>query len=247
MCEERMVLTMVEIKLLGISGTPVKDGNCDRLIKEALRMAEEYEGVKTDFITMADKDISACRHCQWCIENRAPCNIIDDLPYVLDKMVEADGLLLGGPIWEWTLSPALQILYSRLRYANFFTADLRNKTVAAFVCGWFGRGADRALDVIETIVKPSMEIPVAQASVIVSAVAYGKRAEYMEHGGLDDAVGMQKVEVAVSRIVEVTRMIKYAKDAGVGLPLEQQRIITGARVKAPKKKVFVDGVWHDQE
>lgn len=234
---------MVNIKILGISGSPVKDGNCDRLIKEALRMAGGYEGVKTDFITLADKEISACRHCQWCIENRSPCKIIDDLPDVLDKMVKADGLLLGGPIWEWTLSPPLQNLYSRLRYASFFTADLRNKAVAAFVCGWFGLGADRAMDVIETIGKPFMQIPVAQASVIVSAAAQGKRAAYMERGGLDDAIGMQRVGLAVSRVVEVTRMLKYAKDAGVGLPLEQQRMITGARVKVPRKKVLVDGVW----
>jgi len=138
-------------------------------------------------------------------------------------------------------------LYSRLRYTDFFTPDLRNKTVGAFVCGWFGLGADRAMDVIETIVKPSMQIPVAQASVIVSEVAHGKRAAYMERGGLDDAVGMQMVELAVSRVVEVTRMIKYAKEAGVGLPLEQQRMITGARVKIPKKKAFVDGVWRDEQ
>jgi len=237
---------MTNIKILGISGSPIKDGNCDRLIKEALRMAKEYEGVGVEFVTMADKNISACQHCQWCIENRAPCKIEDDLPEILGKMIEADGLLLGGPIWKWTLSAPLINLYSRLRYTDFFTPDLRNKVVGAFVCSWFGLGADRGLDVISTIVKPSMQIPVAQASVIVSEVAYGKRAAYMKGGGLDDAVGMQRVDFAVSRVVEVTRMIKYAKDAGEGLPPEQQRMATGARYKVRKKKAFVDGVWRDQ-
>lgn len=237
---------MVTIRILGISGSPIKDGNCDSLIKEALRMAKEYEGVETEFITLADKNISACQHCQWCIENRAPCKVEDDLPEVVDKMIKADGLVLGGPIWKWTLSPPLINLYSRLRYVDFFTPDLRNKVVGAFVCGWFGLGADRAMDVIETIVKPSMQIPVGQASVIVSEVAHGKRAAYMERGGLDDPVGMRMVDVAVSRVVEVTRMIKHARNAGVGLPLEQQRMITGARVKVAKRKVFVEGVWREQ-
>jgi len=236
----------VDIRILGISGSPIKDGNCDTLIKEALRMASEYEGVDTDFVTLADKNILACQHCQWCIANRSPCKIEDDLPEVVDKITETDGLFLGGPIWKWTLSSPLINLYSRLRYVDFFTPDLRNKVVGAFVCGWFGLGADRAMDVIETIVKPSMQIPVAQASVIVSEVAHGKRAAYMERGGLDDAVGMQMVDVAVSRVVEVTRMIKYGRNAGVGLPVEQQRMITGARVKPANKKAFVEGVWRDQ-
>jgi multimeric flavodoxin WrbA len=235
----------VDIRILGISGSPVKDGNCDTLTKEALKMASKYGGVETDFVTLAGRNISSCQHCQWCIANRSPCKIEDDLPDILDRIREADGLLLGGPIWKWTLSSPLINLYSRLRYVDFFTPDLRNKVVGALVCGWFGLGADRAMDVIETIVKPSMQIPVAQASVIVSEVAHGKRAAYMEHGGLADKVGMQMVDVAVSRVVEVTRMVRFAKNAGVGLPIQQQRMITGGRVKPRKAKAFVQGVWRD--
>ena len=238
---------MINIRILGISGAPIKDGNCDTMIRESLRIAREYGDVETEFVTLADKEISPCLHCQWCIENRAPCKIQDDLPIVLDKMIKCDGLLLGGPIWKWTLATPLINLFSRLRYVDFFTPDLRNKVVGAFTCGWFGMGADHALDVIETIVKPSMMIPAARASAIVSEAAYGKRAAYMKRGVLDDTMGMARVEVAVSRVVEIARMIRYAAEAGVGLPLEQQRMITGGRVKPSRKKVFVDDVWRDQE
>ena len=59
----------VEINILGISGTDIKDGNCDTLVKEALKGAEEIGeevgGVETEFVTLADKEIVRCKHCQW--------------------------------------------------------------------------------------------------------------------------------------------------------------------------------------
>ena len=69
---------MPDIKILGISGTPVEDGNCGTMVKEALKVAEELSDpklghVETEFITLADKEIAMCKHCQWCIENRSPC------------------------------------------------------------------------------------------------------------------------------------------------------------------------------
>ena len=82
----------VEINILGISGTDIKDGNCDTLVKEALKGAEEIGeavgGVETDFVTLADKEIVRCKHCQWCIENRAPCKVQDDFYLVYEKLIK---------------------------------------------------------------------------------------------------------------------------------------------------------------
>ena len=43
----------MEINILGISGSPVSDGNCDRVMKEALSSMEGQEGVQTEFIGLA--------------------------------------------------------------------------------------------------------------------------------------------------------------------------------------------------
>ncbi|OPX40201.1 MAG: hypothetical protein B1H11_00655 [Desulfobacteraceae bacterium 4484_190.1] len=122
----------VDIKILGISGTPIKDGNCDKLVQVALKAAKELENdeigkVDTEFLSLSGKKIAMCKHCQWCIENIQPCNIMDDVHEVYKKMENCDGLILGGPTWVNTLSPPLQNLFSRGRYYAFFTNKFRKR------------------------------------------------------------------------------------------------------------------------
>ncbi len=54
----------IRVRILGISGTPVKGGNCDRLVKESLKAAKQIGNVETEFVTLADKKIAMCQHCQ---------------------------------------------------------------------------------------------------------------------------------------------------------------------------------------
>src|SRR4030042_79747 len=97
-------MAKVDVRILGISGTPIKDGNCDKLVQVSLDAAKklgnrEIGKVETEFITMADKNIAICTHCQYCIENRTRCNVDDDVHSVYDAIRRADGVILGGPIW----------------------------------------------------------------------------------------------------------------------------------------------------
>ena len=78
----------MRVKILGISGTPVKDGNCDKVVQEALRAAERIDNIETEFITLADKKIAMCKHCQYCIEHRTGCKIQDDAQIVYQKISE---------------------------------------------------------------------------------------------------------------------------------------------------------------
>ncbi len=55
---------MVKAKILGISGTPIKNGNCDKMVQESLKACTELGDVETEFITLADKEITMCKHCQ---------------------------------------------------------------------------------------------------------------------------------------------------------------------------------------
>ena len=240
----------VNVKILGISGTPIKGGNCDTLVQEALKAAAEVGGViggvEAEFITLADKEIAMCKHCQWCIENRQPCKIKDDLQMVSDKIEQCDGLILGGPTWFTTLAPPLINLWSRLRYMVFFTHKFRNKPIGAVTLGFFGLGLERALDVIQSLSVPIMGIFVGGAYAVASTAAFGQRPTYLEHGVIDDTVGIRRVRNVGLRVVEVARMVKYAKEAGIVLPDEFTRTFVGARLKPSVKRVFVDGVWREK-
>ena len=235
---------MVNIKVLGISGTPVKGGNCDTAVLEALKAAAEMGGVETEFVTLADKEVAACKHCQWCIENRARCRVQDDAHSIFDMMESADGLIFGAPTWLRTLAPPLLNLFSRGRTTNFFFQSLRNKVGAFIALGFLGFGMEPTLAVMEGLVYGHGVIPVARAIALSSTAAYGQRPAYLEHGVLDDSRGMRQVHNAGKRVVEVARMIKYATQAGIVVP-EPINMSTGTIIR-PRDKVFVDGVWRDK-
>ncbi|MFC1886998.1 flavodoxin family protein, partial [Thermodesulfobacteriota bacterium] len=218
---------MINVRILGVSGTVIKDGNCDKLVQEALRAAAELEDVETEFVALADKDIASCQHCQYCIENRRPCQFKDDMQPIYEMMEKADGMLLASPTWGYTIAPPLINLLSRGRFYSFMTDTFRNKPVGALTLGWFGFGLDHALSTILNYVSARSMIPVARASALSSTAAYGQRAAYMENGVLDDKAGMARVRSAALRVVEVTRMIKYAKEAGVVTP--EAGTVTGGR------------------
>lgn len=234
----------VKIKVLGISGTPIKDGNCDTMVQSALASIQEIPGVETEFITLADKKIAMCQHCQWCIENRAPCKIKDDAHGVFEKMMAADALILGAPVWNIGAAPIWPVLTSRWRYYQFFTYNFRNKVSGTLSVGFLGMGMERALEDLE-IVGRGAGFVVARGWAVASKVAFGERPAYLEHGVLDDKAGMVRVRNVASKVVEVARMIRYATDAGVTLPDDYIRTFRGA--KLGKEKVFVDGVWREKE
>jgi multimeric flavodoxin WrbA len=236
----------VNIKVVGISMTPIKGGNCDTMVQEALETAGQVPGVETEFVTLADKKIAMCRHCQWCIENRAPCKVDDDAHMVFDKMIASDGMILGAPVWNVGAAPLMHTLTSRWRYHQFFTYNFRNKVTGTLTVGFLGMGMERALEDLEVVGRGSGFV-VARGWAVASAAAFGQRPAYLEHGVLDDKAGMARVRSVATRVVEITRMMKYATEAGVTLPEEYTTTFRGARVKDKEKMVLVDGVWREKE
>jgi multimeric flavodoxin WrbA len=207
-----------KVKIVGISGTPIKDGNCDKLVQAALAAAGEIEGIETEFITLADKEIGACSHCQWCIENRARCKVKDDVHAVHDKMFEADGLILGGPTYNQVLSTQLLNIFNRGREEIFFSHRLANKGIpgSAVTLGWFGFGMESAQFIINQLMGSWGVFPVGAGSAISSTAWQGLRSEYQPNGVLDDLRGVFLVqEMCGRRLAKIAKMMKYARDAGL--------------------------------
>ncbi|MFC1859570.1 flavodoxin family protein [Thermodesulfobacteriota bacterium] len=226
----------VPIKITGISGTMIKGGNCDKVMVEALKTAESFDHVETEFITLADKEIMACKHCQWCIENRKPCKYNDDATWILDKMVESDGLIWGSPVWSHTIAPWMMNLCSRSRFMAFMTGELRDKVLGTYVISWFGVGEEMALMTLEALGHNVLMLPVYRGWARVSKIAFGERPDYMENGALDDTSGMVRIRTMAKRVVEISRKMKFAEQHGIGLPENETRSITCGRYPLWHKK-----------
>jgi len=108
--------------IVGLSGSPRKGGNTDILVQHALEAASD-RGVDIEFITLAEKDI---RPCQGCYGGRqdgsgGKCVLNDDLPAIFDRLAEADGIIIGSPVYFLTVTAQLKAVFDRglvLRYGN---------------------------------------------------------------------------------------------------------------------------------
>ncbi|MGN1411970.1 MAG: flavodoxin family protein [Oscillospiraceae bacterium] len=98
-------------KVLIISSSPRKNGNSDTLCNQFLKGAVET-GNQVEKIFLKDKNINYCMGCGVC-NNTHKCVQNDDMSIILDKMVNADVIVLATPIYFYTMDAQLKTLIDR--------------------------------------------------------------------------------------------------------------------------------------
>lgn len=98
-------------KILILSGSPRKNGNSDMLCDEFMKGAVEA-GHTVEKIRVAEKKIGYCRACYACKETGV-CVIKDDMAEVLQKMIDADVLVLASPVYFYSVDAQLKALIDR--------------------------------------------------------------------------------------------------------------------------------------
>ena len=98
-------------KVLILSGSPRKNGNSDLLCDEFLKGALE-SGNEVEKIRVAEKKIGFCRACYACKETGV-CAIKDDMAEVLQKMIDADVIVLASPVYFYSVDAQLKALIDR--------------------------------------------------------------------------------------------------------------------------------------
>lgn len=87
------------MKILGVMGSPRIGGNTDVLVDRALAGAQAA-GAEVEKIVLDQLEINPCRDCKGCAED-GECAQADDMIALYDKIRQADGLILGTPIYWW--------------------------------------------------------------------------------------------------------------------------------------------------
>lgn len=98
--------------MIGINGSSRRDGNTTIIISTVFE-ALEKEGVETSMIQLAEYDISPCRGCFAC-KGRANCVFTEDgFAEIFGRMVEADGIVLGSPVYSADVSAKMKAFLER--------------------------------------------------------------------------------------------------------------------------------------
>ncbi len=93
-----------------LSGSPRKNGNSDILCDEFMKGAVEA-GNEVEKIRVAEKNIGYCRACYAC--KNGPCAIKDDMTEVLQKMIDADVIVLASPVYFYSIDAQFKALIDR--------------------------------------------------------------------------------------------------------------------------------------
>lgn len=109
--------------VLVISASPRKGGNSDTLCDEFIRGAQE-SGNHAEKIFLASKNIKYCIGCGVC-NTTQKCVQKDDMAEILDKMVEADVIVLATPVYFYTMDAQMKTLIDRTvpRYIEIQNKD----------------------------------------------------------------------------------------------------------------------------
>jgi len=220
----------LKIKILGIAGTPIKNGNCQYQLQEALKLAEATGQALTELVHLDDYKIKFCIGCDKCLRNvhkiqveagfkvspvpvkEYNCSIKDDMQELHQKMLDADAIILMAPVYIASIPGQVKTFIDRCRT---FVHDFRlqDKVATAMTIGFFrNAGQDTALALMRT----------SLSALGLNVVSYGSAAVSTKEGlGIpiretrvavkEDFAGAVMMDLAIKKLVRTAIHIKAGK------------------------------------
>jgi multimeric flavodoxin WrbA len=138
-----------DMKVVAFNGSARRNGNTASLIKRTLEVLKK-EGLETELVQLAGEQIRSCTACRSCFETKNQKCIIEDdkINLYIEKMVEADGILLGSPTYFAMMSPEMKAFIDRSGYVARANPDIFKHKVGAAVVAVRRAGGIATFDAI---------------------------------------------------------------------------------------------------
>ena len=122
------------MKVVAFNGSARKDGNTAILIRHVFRELEKEE-IDTELVQLSGSRIHGCIACMKCFENKDQrCSVKDDIANeCIEKMLEADGIILGSPTYFANVSTEMKALIDRAGMVARANSDMLARKVGAAV------------------------------------------------------------------------------------------------------------------
>jgi multimeric flavodoxin WrbA len=136
------------MKVVAFNASPRKDGNTSRLIREVQKELEA-QGIEVETVHLKGP-IQGCIACYKCFEKKdGKCALDKDIINgCIEKMAEADGIILGSPTYFSDLTPELKALIDRSGLVAKANGDMFKQKIGAAVVAVRRAGAIHAFDSI---------------------------------------------------------------------------------------------------
>lgn len=201
------------MKVLLVNGSPRPKSNTLLGLQEMEKIFQK-EGIETEIIKIGGKDIRGCIACNRCGQ-LGHCVFDDEVNDFAKKLEQADGMVVGSPVYYSAPNATVQAFLQRLFYSSHF--DKTMKVGAGFVCARRG-GTTASFDVLNKYFTIS-GMPVA-SSQYWNNIHGGAEGE-----ALQDDEGMQTLRVLARNMSFLIKSIALGKKE-FGLPQKEAHLWT---------------------
>jgi multimeric flavodoxin WrbA len=101
------------MKVLLISSSPHKEKSSTFLLAAEVLRGLKEEGASSETLHLDDLRIFFCKHCEACHKNILHCSLSDDVHAILQKMLDADGIILASPNYINQVTASMKALLDR--------------------------------------------------------------------------------------------------------------------------------------
>ncbi len=138
-----------QIRVVAFNGSARKGGNTAILLRYVLQELEK-EGIETELIELSGAKIHGCLACRKCsLKKNRRCSQTGDMGNAyIEKMEQADGILLGSPTYVADISPEIKALMDRACLVSKANGGLFRRKVGAAVVAVRRAGAIHAFDAL---------------------------------------------------------------------------------------------------
>ncbi len=137
------------MKVVAFNGSSRNDGNTAIFMKTVLEELGK-EGIESEFIQLAGESVHGCIACRKCFEKKDKrCAVdTDSLNTYLGKMIEAQGVILGSPVYFTDVTANMKALIERCGYVSIANGGLLKRKVGAAVVAVRRAGAVHTFDTL---------------------------------------------------------------------------------------------------
>lgn len=209
------------MKVLVINGSPHLHGCTDRALQEVERTLQ-VEGIETVRVNVGNKDIRGCIGCYFCREH-GRCVFNDTVNETAPFFAEADGLLIGTPVFYAGPNGQLHAFLDRLFYSTAGTVDKTMK-VGATVVSSRRAGSTSAFDDINKYFTIS-------SMPVVSSTYWNEVHGFTPADVEDDLEGLQTMRNLGKNMAFLIKAITVAKEKD-GIPQQERGAFTNFHTEA---------------
>ena len=196
------------MKVLLINGSPHKAGTTYTALCEAEKILKE-EGIETELLQVGSSAVRGCAGCLGCKKGEG-CVIDDGVNEAARLFAEADGIIVGSPVYYASPNGTLISFLDRLFYSSRF--DKTMKVGAAVVCARRG-GCTASFDVINKYFTIS-------GMPVVSSTYWNQVHGAVAEDALEDKEGLQTMRNLARNMAFLMRSIALGKEK-LGLPQKE--------------------------